>query len=148
MKPTRLRGAGEVHDVVAKRQPAVVQESMQRDALIASVTDRCRKRGLIENTLGRAVAPVEELVGERYLGSLGIGSERLEEVATAMRPSPNFDHVAVFVEEVVDSVRIGDEISWVATEQLIDCGAVARNGAQTLRHRLSTSEAQKLTQPT
>jgi hypothetical protein len=52
-------------NVVAERESAVVDEPPQRDALIASVTDRCRKRGLIENALDLDLAALEEILHHR-----------------------------------------------------------------------------------
>lgn len=45
-------------------------------------------------------------VRERYLASLGVGCERLEEVATGMRPAANFYHFAVFIEVVVVTAHV------------------------------------------
>src|SRR4051812_18006672 len=54
----------ELADVVVDREPAIIEEAPQRDALVASIAERCLSRRFIEHTRELRVAPVEELVDD------------------------------------------------------------------------------------
>ena len=142
--------------VVVEREATVVEESRQRDALVAGVTECLRDRRVVEDEGGLLVAPGEEGVDEgprllstgllallarrrgdrafdsiqpadqreRVLGPDRVRAERLVEVSPSVGPAPDLDHVAVFVEVIVDRVGIGDEMALVAGEQAIDGLAV------------------------
>ena len=55
----------ELARVVVERQPPVVEEPLQRRALIARVADRLGERALVEDAVDQAVAPREESRDDR-----------------------------------------------------------------------------------
>src|SRR5690606_29802181 len=65
---------------------------------------------------------------ERLLGPLRIRGERLVEVAAAVLPAAYLDDAAVQIEVIVDSVRVGDEVTLVAAEDFVDSFAVVSLG--------------------
>ena len=51
------------------------------------------------------------------LGSLRVGFDRREQVASCMGPTANLDDAAVYIEVVVDYMGVGDQVAPVARQQ-------------------------------
>ena len=80
--------------------------------------------------------------------ALRVRRQRLEEVASAVRPAADLDDRARLVEVVVDDVRVGDEIALVAGQELSTASAVvARASTRRARACSGATSTQKCAAP-